>query len=122
MWKAMSEDATLKSVMLDIMRECWRTETVPGEWLGYYMTILEKKGDLTLPDNYRGISIADSFSKVYTTILKHRLQDLYEILAPEHSNGFRKGRGRTDAIYSLLEVLRRRKQWGLNSWVVLFDL
>lgn len=122
MWKAFLEDETLKGVMLDIMRECWNTETVPKDWLKYYMTVLEKKGDLTLPDNYRGISIADSFSKVYTTILKHRLQDLYEDLAPQNSNGFRKGRGRTDAIFSLMEVLRRRKQWGLNSWVILFDL
>jgi hypothetical protein len=95
---------------------------VPKDWLKYYMTVLEKKGDLTLPDNYRGISIADSFSKVHTTMLKHRLQDLYEDLAPQNSNGFRKGRGRTDAIFSLMEVLRRRKQWGLNSWVILFDL
>ena len=108
--------------MLDIMRECWNTETVPQDWLQRCMTALEKKGDLALPDNYRGISIAGSFSEVYTTILKHRLQDLCESLAPQHSNGFRKGRGRTDSIYSLMEVLRRRKQWGLNSWVILFDL
>jgi hypothetical protein len=122
MWKTFSEDDRSKGVMLDIMRECWNTETVPQDWLQHYMAVLEKKGNLTLPDNYRGISIADSFSKVYTTTLKHRLQDLYERLAPQHSNGFRKGRGRTDSIYSLIEALRRRKQWGLNSLYKAFDV
>jgi hypothetical protein len=86
------------------------------------MTVLEKKGDKTLCGNYRGISIGETFSKVYTTILKHRLSDLHEKLAPEYCNGFRKGRGRADSIYVLLEVLRLRKRKGLNSWVTFFDI
>ena len=122
MWKAMVADERLQDVMLKIMRDCWDTGTVPSEWLVYYMTVLEKKGDKTLCANYRGISIGETFSKVYTTILKHRLTDLYEGLAPEYCNGFRKGRGRSDSIYVLLEVLRMRKRKGLNSWVTFFDI
>jgi hypothetical protein len=104
------------------VEECWRTETVPSEWLVYYMTLLEKKGDVSLCENYRGISIGETLSKVYTTILKHRLAAPYENIAPEHCNGFRKGRGRSDSIYVLMEVLRMRKRKGLNSWVTFFDV
>ena len=122
MWKAIVLDERLQEVMLKIMRDCWDTGTVPSEWLVYYMTVLEKKGDKTLCENYRGISIGETFSKIYATILKHRLADLYERLAPEYCNGFRKGRGRSDSIYVLLEVLRLRKRKGLNSWVTFFDI
>jgi len=122
MWKAIVKDEQLQEVMLNIMAECWETGTVPEEWLVYYMTVLEKKGDKTLCENYRGISIGETFSKVYTQILKYRLSSLYEKLAPEYSNGFRKGRGRSDSIYSLLQVLRLRKRKGLNSWVTFFDV
>jgi hypothetical protein len=76
---------------------------------------------MNLCENYRGISIGETPSKVYTTILKHRLAALYEDLAPECCNGFRKGRGRSDSVYVLLEVLRMRKRKGLNSWVTFFD-
>jgi hypothetical protein len=91
--------------MLEILRECWNTETAPGDWLQCYMTTSKNKEDLTLPDNHRGISIAESFSKTRTTMPKHRLQDLCETPAPQHFNGFRKGRGRTNAIFSLMGIL-----------------
>ena len=68
MWKAMVKDARLQEVMLEIMRDCWDTGTVPTEWLVYYMTVLEKKGDKTLCDNYRGISIGELFVKVSQTV------------------------------------------------------
>ena len=85
------------------------------------MAVLPKKGDLSMPDNWRGMSIRETFVKVYTIVLKHRLGALCETLVPEYSNGFRKGRGRSDCIFALLETIRRRKQWGLGSWVLLFD-
>ena len=122
LWKAISTDQKLRSVMLNIMKQCWKEERVPQTWLKYYMIVLEKKGDLTLPANYRGISIGEALSKVYTQILKHRLQDFYEEIAPEFCNGFRKGRGRCDSIFSMTETLRKRKQWGKDSWVIFFDL
>jgi hypothetical protein len=86
------------------------------------MAVLEKKGDVSLCENYRGISIGETLSKVHTTILKHRLVALCENIAPECCNGFRKGRGRSDSIYVLMEVLRMRKRKGLNSWVTFFDV
>jgi hypothetical protein len=121
-WKAISTDPELRHILLDIMRECWNSEEVPDDWTKFYMTILEKKGDLSYPKNYRGISIAETASKIYTTILKYRLSALYEHLAPEYANGFRKGRGRADSITSVLSTLRARKSCGKDSYLLLFDV
>ena len=101
-WQAISKDLKMKQVMLDIMIGCWNSNEVPTDWTAFYMTVLEKKGDKSMPKNYRGISIAETISKVYTTILKYRLSALYEDLAPEYANGFRKGRSRADSITSVL--------------------
>ena len=121
-WKAITSDAVLRRILLNVMCECWKNEVVPADWTDFYMTILEKKGDLSFPKNYRGISIAESVSKIYTTILKFRLSALYETLAPEYANGFRKGRGRADSITSVLSTLRARKSYGKDSFLLLFDV
>jgi hypothetical protein len=120
-WQGLAHDPVLCSSMLRVMRKCWIEEIVPDQWTQFYMTVLEKPGDHSLPKNYRGISIAESLSKVYTTILKYRLSDLYEDIAPEFANGFRKGRGRTDSVCAVLETLRKRKSWGQSSYLLLFD-
>ena len=109
-WKALIKNSALREIMLETMVECWNKERVPKEWLQYYMTVLEKKGNMNIPGNYRGIAMGETLSKVYTQILKHRLQDLYEGMAPEYANGFRRGRSRIDSIFAVLETLRMRKQ------------
>ena len=46
MWRAILRDKRLQTVVLNIMEECWRTETVPSEWLVYlvyYMTVPRKR-------------------------------------------------------------------------------
>jgi hypothetical protein len=120
-WKALSKDVAMKRAMLAVLQKCWEEELVPQSWKEFYMTVLPKKGDLSNPGNWRGISMRETFAKLHTIILKKRLNGLCETIAPDYSNGFRAGRGRSDCIFSLLETLRRRKQWGLQSWVLFFD-
>ena len=121
-WKALIENKKMTKIMLKTMTECWKTETVPEDWTTFYMTVLEKDGDLTLPKNYRGINMGETMSKVYTTILKKRLEKVYEKLAPEYANGFRKNRGRGDCIHALKETLKKRKEKGLDSYLLLYDV
>jgi hypothetical protein len=93
-WKAMITNGVMEGAMLETMQGCWTAEKVPSTWLNFYMTVLAKKGDLSLPGNYRGIAVGETLSKAHTQILKFRLQDLYETMAPGFCNGFRKGRSR----------------------------
>jgi hypothetical protein len=121
-WKALARDAESSILLLQIMQECWQKKTVPAEWLKLHTITLPKKGDLSQPDNWRGISMAESLSKLYTTILKHRLGNLYETIVPEYCNGFRRGRGRTDCIFTVKDTLRKRKAKGLCSYIVYWDI
>ena len=120
-WQACATDETLKQSMLKVMINCWENEEVPEEWTTFHMTVLFKKGNRDDVANYRGISMAETLSKLYTSILKRRLEQYYEELAPEYCNGFRMGRGRNDSIFTIKEILRKRKAKGLESYCVFYD-
>ena len=120
-WQACSEDPDLQQGMLRVLRECWVNETVPEEWTKFHMTVLFKKGKKCDVGNYRGISMAETLSKLYTSILKRRLEEQYEALVPEYCNGFRRGRGRMDSIFMLKETLRKRKANGMDSYCIFYD-
>ena len=105
-WKALLLNEDAEQAMLEVMQWCWREKSVPESWSIFYMTVLEKKGDLTNPANYRGINTSETLSKAYSSILKNRLNLLHDQLAPEHCGGFRKGRGRGDCTCTAKQTLR----------------
>ena len=107
--------------MLKVLQECWVKEKVPDEWTIFHMTVLHKKGPRDDVGNYRGMSMAETPSKLCTATLKRRLEGHYETLAPEFCNGFRVGRGRNDSIFTLKETLRKRKAKGLDSHCTFYD-
>ena len=70
-WKTLASNVEMRNAMLVVLRNCWREEKVPPGWLDFYMTVLPKKGDLSMPDNWRGISIRETFAKVYKCTRSH---------------------------------------------------
>ena len=52
--------------------------TFPKNWSQGYIVPLHKAGDGRDPNNYRGLTINSSLSKVFTTVLNNRLQKYLE--------------------------------------------
>lgn len=114
-------DATFisfKNIVLDF----WNNENVPDEWNIGRLIILPKKGDLSLPKNYRGIMLLEITYKVIAIILHGRLLPIEEQLDHEQQCGFRPNRGCMDAIFTIKSALRKRREHGLESWVLFLDL
>ena len=84
-----------------LISNVWRKGAVPEDWRKALIVPLFKKGDPTIVDNYRGISLLSLPGKVFAIVLKHRLQRWAEGLLLEEKCGFRKGRSCNDAILSL---------------------
>jgi hypothetical protein len=120
-WQACGENEDLRMAMLKVLKGCWDHEKVPEEWTEFHMTVLFKKGKKGDVANYRGVSMAETSSKLCAAVLKRRLGSYYEPAMPECCNGFRRGRGRHDSIYMLKECLRKRKAKGLDSCCIFFD-
>ena len=81
----------------------------PDAWNTSIIVTLFKKGNTKDPNNYRGISLLSTFSKLYTSILNNRLTfwaESYEKIV-ESQAGFRKGYSTTDNIFILQSVIQR---------------
>ena len=122
LWKALGATAEGFALVRQIVHEFWETEEQPAGWEQCLLSILPKKGDLSLPGNYRGIMMLEVCSKIVDIVLDMRLTPICEALDHEEQCGFRPGRGCADASFTLKQVLRKRREHGLESWVWLQDL
>ena len=98
------------------------SEEVPAEWEDGLLKILPKSGDLSQPGNYRGIMLLGVLYKVAGNILKARLTPIQESLEHESQCGFRPNRGCSDASFSLRMAVKKRREHGMETWVLLLDL
>lgn len=110
--------AIFKTVLLDI----WNPENIPEEWNLGRLIVLPKKGDLSMPKKYRGIMLLEIAYKVVAIIIQTRLSPIVEKLDHEQQCGFRPNRGCVDAVFTIKSALRKRREHGLESWVLFLDL
>ena len=75
---------------------------------------LFKKGNQNDHDNYRGISLCDISSKLYSSIINNRLQEWIEQnnLTGECQAGFEKDYSTVDHMFTLMAMIQ--KQFALN--------
>ena len=81
----------------------------PDEWSLAILHPLHKKGDINVPDNYRGISLLNICSKLHSFVLNKRIAnwiDDNEILGEEQA-GFRQERSTFDHIFTLLALVQK---------------
>ena len=85
-------------------------EGYPENWSTGIITPIFKKGDRTLPKNYRGITLLPTMGKIFTKVLEERLLHWAETndLLNEAQFGFRPNRQTTDAIF-IQDYKRRHK-------------
>jgi hypothetical protein len=111
----------MKKLLLRFFNNLWKQGTVPKEWETALMINIYKKGDWKICNNYRGISLLNTASKIYAQILKMKLNTIAKGFLNENLNLFRKGRSCTDAIFSLEQILEKRREFNLPTYVLFLD-
>ena len=84
---------------------------------------MHKKGDLNQVDNYRGITLLSTLSKLFTRILNNRLvgwAERYHIYV-EAQSGFRKSMGTIDNIFILHGVINHLLNENKKLYVAFID-
>ena len=79
----------------------------PGWAVGVVTPVPKPKGDSTIMDNYRAITVGVAISKVFAQVILERLDDWAEKggwRAPTQF-GFRKGRGTSEAVFMLRHLV-----------------
>jgi hypothetical protein len=89
-----------------VMSEMWLYEVRPGAWSTIdIVPIYKGKGDKSVCDNYRPISIIDIYSKAFGTLLKRRVDKIIDGRLLEAQAGFRRGRSCQDMTF-VMRMLR----------------
>ncbi len=115
---------TLHRALAVMYSRCLTSQCTPTSWGVANTTMLYKKGDASLLDNYRGIAMSDTIGKLFCTAINKRLMPTLEFngVFGKLQFGFRKDHRSTDALFILSHVLSSRKQAGLETFAAFLDL
>ena len=122
MVKAASCEEGIFHLLMDLVHAAWCKCRVTKEWSDSVLVLILNKGDLGKCDNWKGISLLDVVGKVATRILQERLQELAEDVLPESQCGFRKTRGCTDMIFTILQLVEKSWEHRAKSFITFIDL
>lgn len=85
------------------------------------MIPLHKKNDPTDCNNYRGIALLNSAYKVLSLILLSRIEAYASNQIGEYQAGFRRNRSTTDQIHSLRNILEKRVERDIETYILFID-
>ena len=96
------------------------TGHVPNDLtIGIIKPLFKNKGDVSSPENYRGITLLSCLGKMFTAVINKRLTKFLDQrqFIGEEQVGFRKGYGPNDHIFVLKSIidLYLSKKWNLNA-------
>jgi hypothetical protein len=77
---------------------------------------LNKKGNKTICNNYRGIALLSTTYKVFSKILLGRLEPLAEECIGDYQCGFRKGRSTIDQLSTIGQLMEKKFEFRTNVW------
>ena len=106
----------------DLFSTVWREEQAPSEWRDAVLVPIPKNGDLTLCDNWRGISLLDVVGKLFAKIMQSRLQMVVEDLVLDSQCDFREGRGCIDMIFFARQLVEKAREHNTSVYMLFVDL
>ena len=95
----------IKQEVLDICNEIFRTKIAPWQMTTNKIIPIYKKGDAQDPNNYRGISLLSTITKIYNKLLLNRIYNHVNPLLEQNQRGFRRNSSTVQAINTLRRIL-----------------
>ena len=108
--------------LLALLLTVWSTGGVPQEWRNAQLVPIPKRGDLSLCDNWRGISLLEVVGKMAGRLIQNRLQSRAEHLLPESQCGFRPNRGCADAVFTVRQLVEKAYEHRTKIFCIFVDL
>jgi len=89
--------------LVKLLRQIWEEGEILEDWRKGIVVPIYKKGDPSLPNNYRGVSLLCTAYKIYTELIRKRLEREVERRKgiPEIQMGFRRGRSTVNNVFIL---------------------
>ena len=106
-------------MVTSLLNNIFLNASYPSAWVTAKMFMIYKKGCRLLPSNYRGISIINSFAKLYDMILCRRLQQWFQPYREQA--GAQAGRGCLEHIMTLRLLIDFAKKKKIKLYVIFVD-
>ncbi|KAL5263087.1 hypothetical protein ACHWQZ_G008482 [Mnemiopsis leidyi] len=110
-----------KQDLLGFCNEALVNGKVPDAWTTASIIPIPKKGDLSKPGNYRGISLALVAAKIFNKLLLNRIYPHVDPLLRPNQNGFRKGRSTLPQILALRRIIEECRIGKKSAAIVFVD-
>ena len=108
-------------IMHKLLVSIWEEEKIPSEWKKAIIIPIHKKKDNMDCNNYRGISLLCHSSKIYTSIILHRIRRRTDEILGEEQAGFRAGRSTIDQIFTLRQMAERCTEYNQDLFTCYID-
>ena len=82
---------------------------------------LPKKGDPTVTDNYRCITVTCIAAKIYNTLLRERIQPTLDMILRPNQNCFRNNRSTVGHILTVRRIIECVKEKNLEASLIFID-
>ena len=98
------------------------TDEAPSEWCVSRLVVLYKKGDASLPKNYRPIAIIPVLCKLFSSVILARIGPALDLLQDPEQGGFRPDYSCSDMVTFIRLVAEKAEEWGEEVWAASLDL
>ena len=113
-------DINLETI-LGIINEWWEQETIPDEAMNARVVFIYKKGDTSLCENYRPISLLNTCYKLIAAALQRRIEAGIDHVLQRTQYGFRKNRSTREALYNIRRVITAGESTKTKTFLLLLD-
>jgi hypothetical protein len=108
-------------LLLPLFSDVWEGKEVPTDWSEGIIIKIPKKGALNNCNNWRGITLLSIPSKILAKIIVQRLTDAVDKQLRQEQAGFRRGRGCTDQIFILRNIIEQCTEWQRHLYINFVD-
>ncbi|XP_064081887.1 uncharacterized protein LOC135198244 [Macrobrachium nipponense] len=117
-WKALGDEGV--DILCDLITKILEQEKIPNEWHGSILiSIFKGKGDVQEFGNYSSIKLMTHTLKMLERMTDARLR---EVEIGKEQMGFMKGRGTTDGIFCLRQLMEKFRAKKRDLQMVFIDL
>ena len=93
----------------------------PDQWKATRLVVIFKKGDASLPKNYRPIALISIMYKLFSRMICARVQrDIIDRQSPDQA-AYRAGFSTCDHLLTIVLLLERVTEWNCSFWLGLVD-
>lgn len=116
-----ADPAKMSSILHPLFTRIWDDEILPEDWKEAIIVKLPKKGDRKKCNNWRGISLLPTVSKIFTQVILNRIESTLNGLLRKNQAGFRQGRSCIDHINTARIIIEQASEFNATLYMCFID-